>query len=82
VTKQLLEDIYALVVLHCDGYLSIKGDISGEKYLRCVRFLKITKRLPQELQMMICRRIFLSRLSLILSSQIETSLERVLSVPF
>ena len=51
---KLAAELFALVVLLCDGLLKLKPAPSSNP--AAVRFLTITKRLPMELQMILCHR--------------------------
>lgn len=53
----LSTQIYATVVLASDGYLKINPPLT-EKECDTVRFLKMATRLPLELQMILCNRMF------------------------
>jgi len=77
-----IEDIFALLLLLSDGYLRLSQDVQTEREKRAKRFFQITKNLPQELQMILVRRVYLSHEYFFLSSQTESALKRILSFPF
>jgi len=78
----VLVDIFALVVLFCDGFLSLKGTVETEKEKRAQRFFRITHHLNIDLNMVLVRRIYLSEKMFFLSNQTEAALRRALSIPF
>jgi len=54
----LAADLFAIALFWCDDLLRITETTRGEDSLmRAKRFLRITKRLPMELQMLLCYRI-------------------------
>jgi len=66
-----------------DGYLSLKkSSFETEEEVRAQRFFMIAKRVPLEIQMIMCRRIFLSSKTFILANETEAALRKVLSFQF
>jgi len=49
--------LYALIIFICDGLLKIKSGGHRQQNRDVLRFYGITKRLPMELQMMLCNRV-------------------------
>jgi hypothetical protein len=49
-------ELFALIVFHCDNFLTITPSAPGNN--PSVRFFNIAKRLPMELQMMLCYHVF------------------------
>jgi len=75
------EDIFALVALHSDGYLSFQKpeEEESEKAVRAKRFFQICTKLPVELQMILAKRVYLSPQDIFLSYQTEAALKRTLT---
>jgi len=67
------------MILYCDGYFKLTEDNKSEREKRAKRFFRMSLRLPLELNMLIARRVYLGKASLILSHQTEAALSRVLS---
>lgn len=66
-------DIYTFIVLTSDNYFHIRN-----KSNKMVRFMKITTRLPLELQMMICQRVVGSAKTIIRSVEIKYGLRSIM----
>ena len=72
----MIEDLFSLVVLNTDGYLT---HLSGSKCKKSTkRWFSIVKQLPMELQMLICHRTYGSSKNNIRSEKVGGSLKRVI----
>jgi len=60
--------MFSLVVFHADDYLALTRD---EEMSLAGRFFKITSRLPLEIQMVICHRMYGSTESIVISRDSE-----------
>jgi len=73
-------EIFALSVLLFDGYLQLK-EINTETELEeernTHRFFKILERLPMELQMLLCKKVYLQTDDIYLPSEVEHHLKKV-----
>jgi len=78
----LIEDIFALSLLYCDGYLAFKEMTDVRKHQGTKRFFHILGKLPLDIKMILIRRIFFSPKIFFLSNQTEDALKRILSSPF
>jgi len=78
----MIEDIFALLLLLSDGYLRLKARGEGTRERNAIAFFAAAKRLPQELQMVLIKRVYFSPGIFYLSHQTEKSLKKVLSYPF
>ena len=77
---KLAAELFALNIFFCDGLLQLKP-VPSSNPAAAVRFLTITKRLPMELQMILCHRAVGSAKDSILSKDSEEafkSLARIL----
>jgi len=81
-TTPTLEDIFALMILYCDGYFSLKEGLATEREIRAQKFFSVCKKLNVDLNMILARRVYLSDNEFILSDQTEAALRRVLSWQF
>jgi len=68
-------EVFALLVLLCDGYLKFKVP---QEDLKAIRVFQMITKLPLELQMTFCQRLFLSPSFLIPTSQVETAILEIL----
>lgn len=50
--------IFALVVYLCDGHFSVEWSVSVADNTAARRFFRLAQRLPMELQMMLCNRVY------------------------
>jgi len=58
-TECLSAHLFSLTVLHSDSYLLLKSPASDDRQItQATRFFKMTSRLPLELQMIVCNRVF------------------------
>jgi hypothetical protein len=68
-------ELFALIVFHCDDFLKIKapllGDTESETSFSVVCFFNIMSKLPMELQMLLCYRVYGSAKERILSKDSE-----------
>jgi hypothetical protein len=69
---QLIARIYALIVLIGDGYFTIR---QNHRASVTARFFRMTSRLPIELQMVMCHRLFNSARCVVLSSNFKRALK-------
>lgn len=73
----LAAEAFALVVFYCDSYLTFKGEpeicFDGEssKRMSAARFFNMAGRLPMDLQMVLCNRLFGSAKTLVLTKNSE-----------
>lgn len=54
-------EVFALAVLHCDDYLALKSAEqtgNNENHQIAARFFQVASRLPMELQMVLCNRLY------------------------
>lgn len=72
--SSLASELFALVVLLCDGYLRL-GPEAGRKQKR---FFKIAQALPLDLQMVLCSRTFRSERAVISPTDTTQALKKVL----
>jgi len=78
----ILEDVFALVLLYCDGFLKLRKTQTTIKEKQAAKFFQIAKALPFDVKMILIRRVYLSSKSFFVSNQTEAALQRVLSHPF
>ena len=73
-------DIMALVILLCDDYLEISSLLieKTKRDLKTLRFLQIMKRLPLQLQMITCKRVYLNKEDYYTPSMITIKLLKIL----
>jgi len=88
VLDELAAEIFALTIFLCDDLLQLKPPLVSSKptaaTAAAVRFFAITKRLPMELQMLLCHRVVASSKQNILHRDSEPafkSLARILLLP-
>jgi len=88
VLDELAAEVFALTVFLCDDLLQLKPPLVSSKptaaTAAAVRFFAITKRLPMELQMLLCHRVVASSKQNILHRDSEPafkSLARILLLP-
>ena len=67
---------FALIVSTCDGYFTLYDE---EDESRETRFFRICQKLPMELQMVICNRVYKSSRDLVLSGDSMPAFKKVLS---
>jgi len=67
-----ISDTFALLVFLCDGLLTLKPETSD-----AARFFQAARRLPLELQMVLCNRMFGSRKDIVLIRNSEPAFKRV-----
>jgi len=70
--KELTVEVFALVVFLCDGLVSIKPN-SSQDVMNAVRFFRIARQLPLDLQMVLCQRLGGSGKNAISSSASEAA---------
>jgi hypothetical protein len=70
---ELAAELFAVVIFLCDGILKIKEEKTDE----ATRFFEIAKRLPMELQMMLCYRVVGSMKINILGEQRELAFKKL-----
>jgi len=69
IVEKEVSQVFALVIFVCDDYLKVRAHITRDK--SAARFFSIMSRLPIELQMMICNRLFRSENDLVLTKFTE-----------
>jgi len=78
----LAAEMLALIVLHCDGYLelrSFKAEALARSLTRAARFFTLASKLPLELQMTLCSRLFEMPTDVISATKFECSCRSVLA---
>jgi len=77
----IVADLYALIIFWCDGLLAFSGrrpTISlGRQDIRVRRFFGMSKRLPIDLQMLLCHRIYGSPAQNVLTRDSEPAFRRL-----
>jgi len=68
------------MLLYCDGYLKLCEESQDERKMKAIRFFKLSKELPLELNMILARKICLGTECFFLSHQVEDAIKRVLSL--
>jgi len=78
-----VSDVFALVVFLCDDLLTVSAEYSASASSSSVitivnaRFFQIAQRLPIELQMMLCNRVFGSCKDIVLTKHSEPAFKRL-----
>jgi len=73
-----IQDLFSLVIFLCDGLLMVGPSASASSTnQRAVQFLQIAQRLPMELQMMLCNRMFGSAKDIVLTRDSELAFKRL-----
>ena len=76
-----ISDLFALVVFLCDDLLIPSAASTSAAFHKAARFFQITKRLPMELQMMICNRAFGVGKDIVLTKHSEPAFKRLGRLP-
>ena len=87
--KALAGDLFATMVLFCDHYYALQLSESGPlashqgelqfKLAGARRFFGVAQRLPMELQMVLCHRVYGSAIDSVLSTHSEPAFQRLLA---
>jgi len=73
-----IAEVFTLIVLLCDDYLQPKQCyINDDNVKDVIRFFSITSRLPMDLQMVICNRMFMSQSNHVLSRHLYLAMKKV-----
>lgn len=75
--QTLPAELFAIVVFLCDGLLCQKNISSGNPSLEAARFFSISGRLPLELQMYLCNKVYHSPKEIVLIRDSETAFKNL-----
>ena len=73
---RMASDCFALAVLVCDGYLGPHSSVKTDG--RVHHFFSVVSRLPMDLQMVMCNRLFGLRADVVSPANAEASFRKVL----